>query len=194
VLAESQREVTVSKLARFLSRALPFLVAVALMPQPMPAAAWASTPSLDTESFSGTATLNAAGCSLVGDGTLGFTVTGNASGPYTGTFSETGSITISGPLLSVTDFTASFSLTSPTGDVLPGDGHKMGSLTSLFGVCFGETSIGPITSNYSAIITLPTGEKFCDTGGTAQTTIGLGGSFSETFSNSNANLTTHPPC
>jgi hypothetical protein len=195
VLAKCQREVTVFKLARFLSRALPLLIAVALMPQPVPAAAWASTPSLDGESFSGTATLNTTSCPTTDTGTLGFTANGSASGPYSGTFTESGTITFSG-LVNVTDFNATFTLTSSTGNVL--DGRKFGSLTPVFGVCLFETSPPTVTSNYTATITLPTGEQFCDTGGTAQTTITvspLGATtFTEQFSNSNTTLTTHPPC
>jgi hypothetical protein len=181
-LAKGQREVTVFTPARFLPRALPFLVVVAMLPAPVPAAAWAAPPTLNNESFVGGANLNTSGCALLGGGTFGFSASGSATGPaYPGPFSESGSVTVTG--ISVTGFTASFSI-SPTG-AQSGDtvvGKKMWAPPAgLLGVCLDGLALN-VHSTYSAVITLPSGERFCDVG-TSLTSLGnpMRGNFTESF-------------
>jgi hypothetical protein len=174
----------VSSLVRRLSRALPLLVVFAFLSPPVPAAAWAAPPSLNGESVSGVATLNTSGCGLLGSGTFGFSISGStATGPYPGPFTESGSVTTSG--VSVTGFNASFTMAPTTG---PQSGDTVAGtkvLTSaVFGLCAEGIAVS-VNSTYRAIITLPSGERFCDTG-TAVTNIGQGapGTFSESFSSS----------
>jgi len=183
----------VFSLVRRLSRALPLLLVFMFISTPLPAAAWAAPPSLNGESFSGVATLTTTGCGLLGDGTFGFTVSGSsATGPYPGPFSESGSVTVSG--VSVTGFSASFTI-APNSGPQSGDtvaGTKV--LTSgLFGLCAEGIALS-VNSTYSAIITLPSAERFCDTG-TAVTNIGQGapGAFTETFSSSATTATRMGP-
>ena len=185
------REVTVSRLIHRLSRAFAFLLVLAFMSSPMPAAAWAAPPSLNGESFSGTPTIDNATCTLF-TGTFGFTASGTASGAYPGPFSESGTATISSTG-AVTGFDATFTITATSG---PQSGDKVsGSKTwappaGLVGACLDGSAL-TVNSTYSAIITLPSGERFCDKG-TAVTDINfpLVGTFTESFKSS---LTTATP-
>jgi hypothetical protein len=183
MLAKCQREVTVFTLARFLPRALPLLVVVAMMPAPVPAAAWAAPPSLNNESFTGGATLDTTGCVL--GSTFTFNVSGTATGAYPGPYSENGSVTITG--ISPTGFTASFTISATSGPQ-SGDtvvGMKMWAPPAgTVAICVDGLAVS-VNSTYSAIITLPSAERFCDVG-TAVTNIGLGlpGTFTESFTSS----------
>jgi hypothetical protein len=177
------REVTVSSRADRLSRALPVLLVVAFMSPPVPAAAWAAPPNLDGESFSGSATLDTSGCSIFGGGTFGFDVSGSATGTYPGPFSESGSVTSSGG--TATGFTASFTITATSG-TQSGDtivGVKMLASPAGTGLCLpGEGIAANVHSTYSAVITLISGERFCDTGtATTSISVGLPGTFAESF-------------
>jgi hypothetical protein len=188
----------VSSLARLLSRALPLLLVVAFMSPPVPAAAWAAPPSLDGESFTGTATFDTSGCDSImgvptGTGTFGFSTAGTAVNAYPGPFDESGSVTI-GMGGAVTGFDASFTVTATSGaqsgDTVSGTKTLTPSALAA-GACLEGIGLN-IASTYSAMITLPSGEKFCDTG-TAVTNFGIpsaAGNFTETFS---SNLTTATP-
>jgi hypothetical protein len=157
----------VFSLARFLSRALPLLVVVAMMPAPVPAAAWANITPLNGEEFSGTATPNPSGCDMITGftGTFDFTVSGTATGDYPGPFSETGTVTVSSTG-SVTGFSASFTINANSGPQM-GDtvsGTKIWAAPAgTLGVCSDAIALD-VHSTYSAVISLPTGETFCDTG------------------------------
>jgi hypothetical protein len=161
------------------------------MSPPVPAAAWAAPPSLDGESFTGLATLNTSGCSIFGGGTFGFNVNGSATGTYPGPFSENGSVTSSAG--TATGFTASFTISATSGAQI-GDmvvGMKVFAAPAGTGICLPSEGIAAnIHSSYSAVVTLISGERFCDTG-TALTSIGVGlpGTFSESFSSSAASAT-----
>jgi hypothetical protein len=176
----------VFKLARFLPRALPLFVVVAMMPAPVPAAAWAAPPSLDGESFTGSATIDATGCVL--GNTFTFDVSGTATGAYPGPYNENGSVTVTGPI--PTDFTASFTITATSGpqsgDTVVGMKVFAPPTAPSIAVCVDGLALN-VNSTYSATITLPSGESFCDTG-TAVTNIGVfsPGSFSETFTSTAA--------
>jgi hypothetical protein len=97
------------------------LVLVAAMP------AGAAPPSLDGEIFSnnpgeGTSTITAASCNPSGTSTFSWSASGPAIGPYPGTFTESGTVTL-GPQVSpstpgqVLALSATFSIDSPAGDV-----------------------------------------------------------------------------
>lgn len=183
-----------SKLA-LLSRALPLLIAVAMLPQPVPAAAWANLPTLNGESFTGTATFDTSGCTLF-TGTFGFTASGMATGNYPGPFTETGSVTVS-PTGTVTGFSADpFTVAADSG---PQNGDTVSGTKAwappagILGACIEGIALS-VNSTYSAVITIPsTGERFCDTG-TAVTNFGNGapGEFDETFT-SNQTVATPTP-
>jgi hypothetical protein len=203
VLAKCQREVTVLKLGRFLSRALPLLIVVAMMPPPMPAAAWASLPTLNGEVFTGSATVTSPPCLDPANGTFMFNASGTATGAYPGPFSEMGSVTISPtlPLPTVTGFHVDpmhpFTITANSGpqagDTVTGT-KDWAPPAGFFGACSLEAIALSINSTYSAIITIPsTGERFCDTG-MAITNFGNGapGEFDETFTSNRAVATPTP--
>jgi hypothetical protein len=183
----------VSSFARLLSRALPLLLAAAFMSPPVPAAAWAAPPSLDGESFTGTATFDTSGCNILSMGTFGFSTDGTGVGAYPGPFTESGSVTI-GMAGAVTGFDASFSVTATSGpqDTYVASGTKtLTPSTFAGGACLEGIGLN-IQSTYSAMITLPSGEVFCDSG-TAVTNFGIpsaAGNFTETFSST---LTTATP-
>lgn len=191
VLAECQGGHPV-QLCPFFSRALPLLLVVAFMSPPVPAAAWAAPPSLNGESFTGTATIDASGC-LLFTGTFGFSASGTASGAYPGPFSESGTVTIS-PTGSVTGFNVpSFTVTATSGPqatYIASGTKAWAPPAGLVGVCVDGLALS-VNSTYRATITLPSGEVFCDQG-TAVTNIGVSGpgAFSESFSSS---LTTATP-
>lgn len=116
----------------------------------------------------GTSTVSGT-CNPLGTSTFTFTVTGEAFGPYPGTFTESGTITLGpfgiGPSLAATSFESTFSIDSLAGTVT---GTKsltaLGAPTSL-GLC--GTAAFPTgganslhfegTLSYSANITTPTG-------------------------------------
>jgi hypothetical protein len=165
-------------IARLLPRALPFLVVVAMMPGPVPAAAWAPPPTLKDESFSGNVTTTPQ-CALDLTGTFGFTVTsGTATGSYSGSFSESGSVGIS--MISVTSFTADFTITATNGDTVVG----MKASTpppNTFGTCSDAFALN-VPSFYSAVITVAaSGERWCDQGTAVTTITGVAFTFTESF-------------
>jgi hypothetical protein len=100
----------------------------------------------------------------LGDSTFTFTVTGEASGPYPGTFTESGTFTI-GPAATVAlvSFDSTFTITSPQGTVT---GMKTFTGPLEFGAC-GLLAFPPpaspdahslqATLSYSAEITTPSG-------------------------------------
>jgi hypothetical protein len=180
----AKRPKTVFTLARFLPRAVPLLVVVAMMPAPIPAAAWAAPPSLNGEHFAGSGTITPSCGILVG--TFGFNVpSGSATGSYLGSFSETGSVTITG--ISVTGFTASFTIKTTSGaqngDIVVGT-KAWAPPPGDFGLCVEGIALH-VHSSYRGTITLITAEKFCDTG-TAVTSFGTNGlgSITEDFTSS----------
>lgn len=116
----------------------------------------------------GTSTVSGT-CNPFGTSTFTFTVTGVAFGPYPGTFTESGTITLGpfgiGPSFAATSFDSTFTIDSPAGTVT---GTKtltdLGAPTSL-GLC--GTAAFPTgganslhfdgTLSYTASITTPTG-------------------------------------
>jgi hypothetical protein len=180
-------------LARFLPRALPLLVVVAMMPAPIPAAAWANVPSLSNEALNGSGTLNVSNCGAL-SGTFGFNVTsGAATGSYPGTFSENGSVTITG--INATGFTANFAITATSGpqsgDTVAGT-KTWAAPAGNFALCAEGIALN-VHATYRATITRPGGERFCDNG-TAVSQFGTNGlgSVSETFTSNLAAATPLP--
>ena len=135
-----------------------------------------------------------ASCNPNGTSTFSYQTSGIATGPYTGTYTETGTVTVgpqpivpgvtSAPGGLVTSWTASFTITSPTGNVtgtktlLP---PPAGFSADTVGICEDGTRGIPGAPNfpsqqaannyfshqrlgYTATITLATGEQFNDTG------------------------------
>jgi hypothetical protein len=114
----------------------------------------------------GTSTVSG-NCNLIGPSNFTFTVTGGATGPYPGTFSETGTVTIGGVPgnpFAASSFESAFTINSVAGTV-SGTKSLVGfELTSL-GLC--GTAAFPTgganslhfegTVSYSATITAPTG-------------------------------------
>jgi hypothetical protein len=116
----------------------------------------------------GTSTVSGT-CDPFGNSTFTFTVTGEAFGPYPGTFSESGTITLGpfgiGPSFAATSFESTFTISSPAGTVT---GSKsltaLGAPTSL-GLCgaaaFPTGGANSLhfdgTLSYTATITTPTG-------------------------------------
>jgi hypothetical protein len=118
----------------------------------------------------GTSTVSGT-CNPFGTSTFTFTVTGEAFGPYPGTFTESGTLTLgpfgAGPSFAATSFESTFTINSPAGTVT---GSKtltaLGAPTSL-GLC--GTAAFPTgganalhfdgTLSYTATITTPTGSR-----------------------------------
>jgi hypothetical protein len=110
----------------------------------------------------GTSTVSGT-CNPFGTSTFTFTVTGLASGPYPGPFSESGTVTV-GPSLNAGSFESDFTIDSPAGDVT---GHKslVGFEATSLGLC--GTAAFPTggadslhfegTVSYTATITGPAG-------------------------------------
>jgi hypothetical protein len=99
------------------------VVAAAVFAAPASAAVPAT---LSGEIFSdnpgeGSSSITSASCNPTGTSTFSFEASGPAIGPYPGTFTEAGTITIGpqtpGLFTAVQSFTASFTISSPAGDV-----------------------------------------------------------------------------
>jgi hypothetical protein len=106
-------------------------------------------------------------CNLVGPSTFTFTVTGGASGPYPGTFSETGTVILGGVPenpFAASSFESAFTINSVAGTVI-GTKSLFGFEATSLGLC--GTAAFPTgganslhfegTVSYSATITTPTG-------------------------------------
>jgi hypothetical protein len=108
-------------------------------------------------------------CNADGSGSVTWTASGVATGPYPGLFTETGTAVFGPPSApAVTQLTVSFHIDSPVGDV---DGRKLLASGSpqLFGVCGEGSSVphGAVVSGvvrYEAIIKPETGGVFGDEG------------------------------
>ena len=103
-------------------------------------------------------------CNPLGTSTFAFTVTGVATGPYPGTFTESGTVTI-GPLApTATSFESTFTINSVSGTVT-GSKSLVGFEASSLGLC-GDAAFPTGGANslhfegtvsYTATITTPTG-------------------------------------
>jgi hypothetical protein len=141
-------------------------------------------------------------CNPLTNSTFDFTVTGAATGPYTGTFTESGTFTV-GPVLmpGLLSFDSTFTITSPQGTVT---GTKTFTGPLNVGLC-GLAAFPPPASlnahsiqgalSYTAQITTPTGSG-TDSGTSVVTYqdtglrgLGNGFSFDENFTSTAA-----PPC
>jgi hypothetical protein len=153
----------------------------------------AAPPSLSGTSFAGSPTITSASCNPAGNSTFSYHVAGISFGVYSGTYDETGVVTV-GPQVGATpsgdllvSITASFTIDSVIG-------HVEGTKTlvpgpNALGICL-DTLAGPIhfatatTLVYSATITTATG-VFHDEGtsnlGSVGSTLPGGSGFSEGF-------------
>jgi hypothetical protein len=114
----------------------------------------------------GTSTVSG-NCNLIGPSNFTFTVTGGATGPYPGTFSETGTVTtggVPGNPFAASSFESAFTINSVAGTVI-GTKSLVGFEPTSLGLC--GTAAFPTgganslhfegTVSYSATITTPTG-------------------------------------
>jgi hypothetical protein len=106
-------------------------------------------------------------CNLIGNSTFNFTITGVANGPYTGTFSESGTLTVNLLVPTMNTFTATFTIDSPAGDVTGSKslaGASSGTCMPLLGPPNRDAVqfSGPVT--YSATIETPGGATRTDSG------------------------------
>jgi hypothetical protein len=156
------------------------LLGLALALAPASALAQAPPPTLSLESMNagtfvpGSTIEVTESCNPDGTGRIDFTASGTALGFYPGPFTASGSVTLSKKMpdptapffKSLDSFTETFTINSPAGLVV---GEKSGPLAaSAAGIC------GPTPENvqhtadtdarYSALITLPSGERFFDRG------------------------------
>lgn len=99
-------------------------------------------------------------CQPDGSGTLTYTASGIAFGPYPGTFEETGSVTY-GPSSTITAFSATFTISS-SGTTVTGTKKPL-SIEAGYGVCAPD-GVFSIPSTYTAVITTPSGGCFTDEG------------------------------
>jgi hypothetical protein len=167
-------------------------VTLALLALSSPAAmAQTPPPTLTGETFLGgqfapgvsTVTVMSANCNPGGTSTFTYNAMGPSSAPYLGTYSETGTVTIGPQTIAgtppsgiVTGWTASFTITSSAGNVTGSKSLMPGASPS--GICengiagppsfMAQRSAATGIQNllaYTAIITVPGGGQFRDSGG-----------------------------
>lgn len=105
----------------------------------LPAAAFADSPppTLTGEHFTGTFSESVGNCDTLPNPVIHYHVSGIATGPYPGTFNETGTIVISvtaPAVVPLVDVDAHFTIDSPAGQV-EGDKHFVATSTGI-GQCF----------------------------------------------------------
>jgi hypothetical protein len=124
----------------------------------------ASPPATMTgEHFASVGGPNSVGCST--SGTFSYSASGVATGPYSGTFTETGTVTttpITTPnfVVRATGFAATFTVYSPTGDVLVTGSKSLDTTVpnaSFFCQNPSELGGGNVLTTYDATIFTPTG-------------------------------------
>jgi hypothetical protein len=131
---------------------------------------------------SGSTVVTSESCNPAGTSSFSYESTGIAAGPYPGTYVERGTVTI-GPQIFpgspdtgiVTDWTASYTITSATGNVT-GTKTLTPPLPGSIGTDAGSCTSGPVLQRsaatglanqplaYTATITTATGEQFSDHG------------------------------
>lgn len=123
--------------------------------------------------------------------TVNWTVSGTATGPYPGTFTESGSIT--NPTSGVMSGSASFLITSPNGTMT---GTKtMAHQTPNTGTSCGGAGLSAVENELDYSARVNTGQKnknYCDSGRSSLSLSNPGGvppSFQETFTSGQASIT-----
>jgi hypothetical protein len=128
-----------------------------------------------------TVVVTSASCDPAGTSTFTYQASGPATGPYVGTYSETGTVTMgpqntlgTPPNGQVTSWTASFTITSAIGTVT-GTKSLPPNTPGIAGICKGSDVFFPAQRSaatglqnvlvYKAIITVPGGAQFADQGG-----------------------------
>jgi hypothetical protein len=187
---------------------LPLAAVLAMSGAPITGSAQTIAPSLTGEQFVGTVTVMSPNCTP-GSASFTYVATGTASGPYPGTFTETGSVTMGpqvgtstagNPTYIIESWTANFTITSPVGTVT---GTKSLPAPEPYGIC---NSVGGKTAsefgavrpfpglNYTADITFQ-GAQFVDSGqsGTQFDNLSLVGGFTQEY-RSNNGLLAIPVC
>ena len=150
------------------------------------ASAHVPPPTLTGETFLGglfttepSSVVTSASCDPTGTSTFTYQVSGPAAGPYVGTYTETGTVTIgpqsnagAPPTGFVTSWTASFTITSPTGNVTGSKSLPAGA-PPVVGICTegGDVFIaqraaatGADILAYTATISVPGGAQYSDHG------------------------------
>ncbi len=171
------------------------------------AAAATLPPTLTGEGLGAPPTVTAS-CNPAGTSTITFDVTnGVATGPYPGTFTAHGTVTL-GPAITlasgtsyqpVLGFQESFTITSATGNVTGSKtlGAAVGTTSSCLTIV-GDLNTGRFTANYTATIT-SAGSQYSDAGSSRVSINHLTGvgasttSFDESFTSSLAQVTLIPP-
>lgn len=184
------RRVVARSLVVFVSSGVGLLGVAAL---PASAAKLSVPASLDGESFSGTPTFSNEACNPNEASSFDYSVNGVARGPYAGTFSETGSVTV-GPQRSpensdvgtgtLTVYTGTVQTLQATFTIQTSQGVVTGTKTvvaPIQGACenSGEFQFGPFNQTVPVILrraysmlsytaTIPTSKKtYCDSGSSA---------------------------
>jgi len=145
----------------------------------VPAVAAASPATLTGETLSSTGGPGGARCDR--SGPFSYTASGTATGPFPGTFTETGTGTVNLATRTLSAFSAFFTIHSAAGTVT---GTKGGSGGSVCQDTSGNT-VGVLRGPYQAVISTPTGSY--NDRGNANTTFGTGPSgttLNESFTSS----------
>jgi len=163
-------------------------------PAALPASASTLPPSLAGEVLQATGPTGSATCNPAGTSSASFSAAGNADGPYTGTFTESGTVTWGpqapgrGPLLT---FHANFTIRAPSATIVgTKDLSAIGAYAASEGRCYGGPDFYFVTNaTYQATISATGGGAFSDSGYTHLFVYcGLGcpsGFLAETFAVSN---------
>jgi hypothetical protein len=151
------------------------------------ASAQAAPPTLAGEQLTGPqpGTIGISCSSNSGTGSFSFTTSGTATGPYPGTFTETGSGTVN-PAARLASYTATFTIDSAAGEVTGTDTLNSSGINS---TCFtgpGDFYTLPASSSYQATIQTAQG-NYADEGTSRTSLIEQGGTvqlFGETLQSS----------
>jgi hypothetical protein len=161
------------------------------------AAAQVPPPTLNLELFTaapfmavGSIAVTSATCNPAGDSSFRYRVSGSASTPYQGTFTETGTVTMgpqnisngsSNPNGLLTGWTASFTITSPTGSVTGTKSLPAGA-TDTLGICTTASQSPVGLEEYAANVVMSPGLAYRATITISDAQFGdHGNSFSVTF-------------
>jgi hypothetical protein len=156
-------------------------VAVLTLSVPAAAAQVVPPPTLSGESFAaglfttpaglGSIVVTSASCNPAGNSSFSYQVSGPAAGPYPGTFTETGTVTMgpqnnpsgfSNPTALITGWTVNFTITSPTGSVT-GTKTLPAGATDTVGICTTASQSPVNVEQYAANVVLPPGLAYTAT-------------------------------
>jgi Ca2+-binding RTX toxin-like protein len=130
--------------------------------------------------------------------TFSFDSSGDATGPYEGTYTESGTFTVDEANEVPTQWDSTFTITADDGTVITGEKHGIVDANDAF--CgAGSGGFVFLTTSYTATIEF-TDRSFCDDMGTSEVNLDStessapGGFFNETYDSTSLSCGVHPDC